>query len=273
MRKLKVFALVCVVLLGMAGVLFAGSDPNLLYELNGTDAADQLGYSVAGGGDVNGDGRADFIVGVPFANPNGIINAGSAFVYSGADGSLLDSVHGTAPGDRVGGSVGLQGDIDGDGKGDYIVGAPGVNNLAGAAYVYSGATGLLMYQITGSSPGERVGGSVGIYGDVDGDSKGDFIVGAPGTNDSTGAAYVYSGATGLLIYQKIGGAIGDRVGGSVGISADMDGDGNGDFIIGAPGVNDSAGAVFVIPVWMAPFSIRKTAVLPVTGWAARWGQP
>jgi len=245
MRKLKVFASIWIVLLGTAGVLFAGTDPNLLYELNGTDAADALGYSVGGGGDVNGDGRADFIVGVPFANPNGIINAGSAFIYSGLDGSLLDSVHGTSPGDRVGGSVGLQGDIDGDGKGDYIVGAPGVNNLAGAAYVYSGATGLLMYQITGSSPGERVGGSVGIYGDVDGDGKGDFIVGAPGTNDSTGAAYVYSGATGLLIYQKVGGAIGDRVGGSVGIYGDVNADGRADFIVGAPGTNNSTGSAYV----------------------------
>ncbi len=232
-------------MLGTAGVLFAGSDPNLLYELNGTDAADALGYSVGGGGDVNGDGRADFIIGVPFANPNGIINAGSAFIYSGFDGSLLDSVHGTSPGDRVGGSVGLQGDIDGDGKGDYIVGAPGVNNLAGAAYVYSGATGLLMYQITGSSPGERVGGSVGIYGDVDGDGKGDFIVGAPGFNNSTGAAYVYSGATGLLIYQKIGGVIGDRVGGSVGIYGDVNADGRADFIVGAPGTNNSTGSAYV----------------------------
>ncbi len=244
MKKLKVLGSVCAVLIGTAGVLFA-ADPNLLYELNGTDAADALGYSVGGGGDVNGDGRADFIIGVPFANPNGIINAGSAFIYSGLDGSLLDSVHGTSPGDRVGGSVGLQGDIDGDGKGDYIVGAPGVNNLAGAAYVYSGATGLLMYQITGSFPGERVGGSVGIYGDVDGDGKGDFIVGAPGTNDSTGAAYVYSGATGLLIYQKIGGVIGDRVGGSVGIYGDVNADGRADFIVGAPGTNNSTGSAYI----------------------------
>ena len=204
-----------------------------------------MGYSVAGGGDVNGDGKADFIVGVPFANPNGLINAGSAFVYSGADGSLLYTINGSAEGDRLGGSVGLQGDVDSDGKDDFIVGASAVNNFAGAAYVYSGSTGNLLYQVNGSFPGDRLGGSVGIYGDVDGDSHADFIIGAPEANSSTGSAYIYSGATGNLIYQKNGNTPGDRLGGSVGISKDVDGDSNGDFIIGAPGTDDSTGSAYV----------------------------
>ncbi|MGH8004108.1 MAG: integrin alpha, partial [Limisphaerales bacterium] len=56
------------------------SGQNLLYQKNGSALDSRLGFSVAGAGDVNGDGRADFIVGAPYADPAGVFNAGSASV-------------------------------------------------------------------------------------------------------------------------------------------------------------------------------------------------
>jgi hypothetical protein len=105
---------------------------------------DFFGWSVAGAGDVNGDGFDDYIVGAQSASPGGLADAGSAYVYSGKDGSLLYQKDGLAAGDKFGTSVGMAGDVNGDGKVDFIVGAPDANSNAGAAYVYSGADGSLL---------------------------------------------------------------------------------------------------------------------------------
>ena len=67
---------------------------------------DNFGTSVSTAGDVNGDGKADFIVGAFWANPGGRADAGSAYVYSGADGSILYQKDGEAVGDQFGISVG-----------------------------------------------------------------------------------------------------------------------------------------------------------------------
>ena len=103
--------------------------------------------------DVNGDGKDDFIVGADLADPGNKLNAGSAYVHSGADGTLLYQVDGASTADRFGNSVSMAGDVNGDGAGDFIVGAwfadPGNKTNAGSAYVYSGADGSLLYQKNG----------------------------------------------------------------------------------------------------------------------------
>ena len=116
-------------------------------------------------GDVNGDGKPDFIVGAHQADPGGRADAGSAYVYSGADGSLLYQKDGGATGDNFGLSVSTAGDVNGDGKADFIVGAhgadPGGRADAGSAYVYSGADGSILYQKDGGATGDFFGHSVG----------------------------------------------------------------------------------------------------------------
>ncbi len=64
--------------------LYSGATGALIFQKDGTAAGDQLGISVAGAGDVNGDGKADFIVGAPNADLGGIVDAGSAYVYAGS---------------------------------------------------------------------------------------------------------------------------------------------------------------------------------------------
>ena len=102
--------------------VYSGIDGNVLYTFNGDDAGDQLGISVSGAGDVNGDGFADLIVGANRDNNNGSVS-GSARVYSGIDGNVLYTFDGDDAGDQLGISVSGAGDVNGDGFADLIVGA------------------------------------------------------------------------------------------------------------------------------------------------------
>jgi len=236
--------------------VYSGATGNLLYQRNGTSGGEGFGSSAAGAGDVNADGVPDFIVGAPSADPGGRKDAGSAYVYSGADGALLFQKDGAAAFDYLGSSVAGAGDVDGDGKADFIISAPvaspGGLSYAGSAYVYSGATGLLIFQKDGPVGGQ-FGYSVAGAGDVDGDGKADFIIGAflafPGGRYHAGSAFVYSGATGALLFQKDGAAANDWFGYSVAGAGDVDGDGKADFIISAPvaspGGRKDAGSAYV----------------------------
>ena len=224
---------------------------------NPGNPGDFFGWSVAGAGDVNGDGFDDWIVGAQSASPGGRDDAGSAFVYSGADGSLLYQKDGAEAGDNFAWSVSTAGDVNKDGHADFIVGAPNTGKAdLGTAFVYSGADGDLLYAKTGEPETIRFGRSVGTAGDVNGDGCGDFIVGSPeaspGGKTSAGSAFVYSGADGALLYRKNGmygwSYSGDGLGTSVGTAGDVNGDRLPDFIVGAPGAytqSERTGAVYV----------------------------
>lgn len=125
--------------------IYSGEPPlaPYLYQKDGTAQSDEFGRSVAGAGDVNGDGRADFIIGAPIVDPYGLGPIGSAYLYSGAPRApLLYHVKGFSIDLYLGYSVAGTGDVNGDGRADIIIGAPYSQNFvgateAGAAYVYS----------------------------------------------------------------------------------------------------------------------------------------
>ncbi|NQU20487.1 MAG: FG-GAP repeat protein [Candidatus Nealsonbacteria bacterium] len=97
-------------------------DGSTLYGFNGDSVADCFGGSVSGAGDVNGDGRADLIVGA-YGDDNHGDKSGSARVFSGIDGSTLYTFYGHGARDEFGWSVSDAGDVNGDGFADMIVGA------------------------------------------------------------------------------------------------------------------------------------------------------
>ncbi len=238
---------------GGAGSLGANKDISVSsvsiypFTVAGADDTGWLGRAVSGAGDVDDDGKADFIVGEPGVGGMGN-RIGKAYVYSGATGAVIHTVSGDASGGtQFGLSVGGVGDVDEDGFDDFIVGEPkhpGSGTQQGRVYVFSGATGLALYTITGTEDGAFLGSSVASAGDVDGDEVPDFIVGEPNRDaggSSRGRATVFSGATGSVIYTKDGAENGALFGSAVSGAGDVNEDGLADFLVGEP--NASGGGL------------------------------
>ncbi len=223
-------------------VVMSGADHSLIHELFPVEAS-FYGASVSGAGDVNFDGYADVLVGAPRADFTGV-DAGRAYVYSGADGSLLWTFDGRTDGDLLGSAVGVVGDVNGDGASDVVVGAQG---NGGAAYVLSGDRVRVLHHLR---PRPGSGNNYAQFfasgaGDVDADGVPDVFVGdyngGPGANFGTGAAYVYSGATGSPIHVIRAEQPGDGFGPGRGVG-DVNDDGHADLIVAS--YTSSAGAPF-----------------------------
>jgi hypothetical protein len=205
-----------------------------LYLLRGAED-DRLGSAVAGLGDIDGDGVPDFAVGVP---RDGVAGAtGRVEVIRGATGMPIRTLTGPAAGDAFGKAVRRCGDVDRDGTEDFIVGAPlddTVATDAGAAYVYSGASGSLLFTLHPDSTGGEFGHSVSGAGDTNGDGWPEVIVGAPRASGQ-GRAYVFSGRDGTRLW-LFGPDLGDSLfGWCVREIDDADGDTFADVMVGCPG--------------------------------------
>ena len=176
----------------------------------------QFGYSVGTAGDANGDGFSDVIVGAPYYDHDQT-DEGAVAVYHGSAAGLslipswgYESDQAEA---QFGFSVGMAGDVNGDGYADVIVGASDYSNgqlVEGAAAVYHGsAVGLSLipnWGDEGDQEDANFGWSVGTAGDVNGDGFSDVIVGAPGYDHGQldeGAAVVYHGSGNNIIYNYI----------------------------------------------------------------------
>ncbi|NCY24868.1 MAG: hypothetical protein EBX37_08360, partial [Alphaproteobacteria bacterium] len=108
------------------------------FRLDGVATFDGSGNSVAAAGDVNGDGRADLVIGAYSADPNGNTSAGSSYVYfSPASGgatyrgtTLADRLSGTSAGDTINGYSGND-ILNGNAGDDTITGGTGNDTITG----------------------------------------------------------------------------------------------------------------------------------------------
>ena len=218
-------------------------------------------FSVSAAGDVNGDGKADVMLGAPFAGANGAVFV----VYGKADTFTVDvgSLAGKgfridgAPGDHAGSAVAPAGDVNGDGRGDLLIGASGTGSAyvvfgqASPGNVALGSLGVGGFRISGTGIGDAVAG----IGDTTGDGRADLLLGAP----ASAAAYLVYGSASVASVDlsapgdrgvKFVGDPGDRTGFSVAGAGDVNGDGRPDFAVGAPGADPGgrvdAGSAFVV---------------------------
>lgn len=127
-------------------IVFSGCDGSPIHSFTSTggpspsdeptSACDCFGASVGGGGDVDGDGYDDVVIGaVQYYLGNGY-----ARVYSGATGGPIFTVTGLTSASALGSSSDILGDLDGDGRAEVIVGAPWESQFkvgVGGGHVYS----------------------------------------------------------------------------------------------------------------------------------------
>lgn len=271
--------------LGTGGFRINGENPN--NDPNGqtnNSVDDRLGISVSGAGDVNGDGLADVIVG---ASRAGEVRGESYIVFGKTDSTNVNinnlgsggfRLLGIEIGDLSGRSVSGAGDVNGDGFGDFVIGALGASprnqDNSGESYVVFGRTNFDLvdlnnlgnggFRIDGAVSNDASGEKVSSAGDVNGDGLGDLIIAArsiaPLNNEDVGKSYVVFGKkTGTTVSLANLGTGGFRIIGTnnsydselaISGAGDINGDGFADILISDSradkGNIEDVGAVYIV---------------------------
>jgi FG-GAP repeat/Putative Ig domain len=278
-------AAVVVVLSGATSAPAGSSDADL-YPARILDPADQnsafMGFSSNGGGDVNGDGYDDIVVGAP--NWDGEqTDEGRVYIYFGSATGIQTTPQTLDPTDQAsalfGWSAASAGDVNSDGYDDLLVGALfGTGNVAaeGRAYLYLGSSAGLQTTPEMLDPTDQTeslfGHSVSGAGDLNADGYDDVVVGAirwDGEQIDEGRAFVYFGsATGLQVSPVTLDPANQAeayFGFSVSGAGDINSDGFDDLVVGTPRLSNGQageGAIMVFLGTAAGLNVTPTTFDP-----------
>ncbi len=220
----------------------SGDRDPLSWTAESDQASAYFGTSVSSAGDVNGDGYGDVVVGAP---------NGKAYLYLGSASGLDATAAWTAESDQFaaflqyGDFVSSAGDVNGDGYGDVVMGAYD----EGRAYLCLGSASGLDATAAWTAESDQAdawfGKSVSTAGDVNDDGYGDVVVGAVNYDNgesAEGRAYLYLGSASGLGTSAAWTAESDQdsawFGYSVSSVGDVNSDGYGDVVVGAPYYDD-----------------------------------
>jgi len=193
-------------------------------------ASTRFGDQLAVG--IQPNGALQLAIGAPLSSA-GTGSGGEVQVWDVATSTRLFQRVANWNGEHLGNDVAYLGDVDGDGVGDWALGAP-MNDAAGVdagrVVVVSGVAGATL-QILRGATGEQFGERVAGVGDLDGDGVGDLGVAAPlaGTGQR-GELRVYRGGAWTQLSAVRGSTSGDRYGSELDVLRDVNGDGIGEWL-------------------------------------------
>lgn len=223
-------------------------------------------WQVAGGGDLTGDGRDDFVIAGHQAGSFNlwVIDGTSAPTGTVDLSTAVATLELPQEGD-LGLQLGSPGDVNGDGVDDLLVGQPGWQADMGRALLFLGGSHLQGDLSIRGPDGEyheriadRVGFRVDIAPDVNGDGYDDMVIGEAygGASSEHGRVHIIFGdlnppdrvllTVGSGADVRLLGINNERAGWALDGVGDINGDGLGDLIVGAPGASAGAGAVYVV---------------------------
>jgi hypothetical protein len=256
-----------------------------------------IGDSVAGAGDVNGDGYEDILLGAPLNDENAP-DSGQTYLILGRSGPWLPDVLltnadasflGESENDRSGISIAGGGDVDGDGYDDIVIGADGHSQVAmhgGKSYIIFGrSSGWSMdtrlsgpvVSFMGDDEGDQIGNPLSSAGDLNMDGLDDILISSP-FNGENG---VQSGKVHLIFGRRTGWGVnvsiskanasfmgetgGDNAGSSLAAAGDVDGDGLNEIVLGAKHRSEGenlAGKTYLVkgPAGTEPLSVQSISV-------------
>jgi hypothetical protein len=217
--------------------VYSGADGSVLTILKDPKAGSSFGRSVAGVGDINGDGHADIAVGSRASSSGD----GAVLIYSGKDWTTLYRLKSNAIHSDAGAAVASAGDVNADGVPDILIGdssADGEARNMGVARVFSGASGDVLHTWRGKAAFCSLGSAVAGLGDLNGDGHSDLLVCAKGLDrvgSNAGGAFVYSGKDGTELFSIDGPGEHFEFGIQCCVLGDVSGDGIPDFVVAAAG--------------------------------------
>lgn len=221
------------------------------FSVEGDQDDSLFGGSVAAGGYITGSAYSNVLVAAPYYD-NGQTGEGCVFVYSGSPSAptLMMTLEADFAGGHFGASVAAAGDVNGDGYGDIIIGAPDISDgyTGGRVFVYHGSNAppylSRRWVHDGFAVGDQFGFSVSTAGDVNDDGFSDVVIGIPGYDRFNGSSYWYDAGQ-VIVYHGsadglhtsgtgsvMGGAEGEQLGRAVSTAGDVNGDGFSDVIVG-----------------------------------------
>lgn len=190
--------------------VFDGASGAFVWELASDfeGSNDAFGYAVLGIPDLNGDSMGEVVVSAPLADAGITSDAGRIFIFNGATGILLGSLEMDPPfaSGGYGSAMSLLGDLSGDGTPEIVVGSRHITVGAERVDLVNPITGATVRTISSPDPvGEGFSYKVAGLNDVTDDGIPDVLTASfaatpSGTPLNSGRAYVFSGATGSLVW-------------------------------------------------------------------------